>query len=349
MDDNLVASYRTCSNRVVDSNIPINVVMNEQQILDSVREIIDREAGALSALSQRLDTSVAKAVEQLLACRGRLIVAGMGKAGLIGRKAAATFCSTGTPASFLHPAEAIHGDLGLVHSQDVLLALSNSGETSEVLSLLPYMRRFAIPVITLTGKKRSTLAQQSDIVLDIAVASEADPKSPAPTCSTTAMLAMCDGLALTLMRCRGFGEEQFAIFHPGGYLGRKLLLRVGDAMRVVPALPLAAENQTLREVIVTMSRQGMGCAFILDSAEKLIGIITDGDLRRIFETHNNPLDEAIGRWMVRRPKTVSPADLAASALKIMEDHKITVLPVVDDQHRCVGGVHLHDLVRQGLA
>ena len=332
-----------------DIVIPAQVPMNETEILASVREIIDREAQALTALSARVDDSVLRAVDRLLACQGRLIVTGMGKAGLIGRKAAATFCSTGMPASFLHPAEANHGDLGLVHSQDLLLALSNSGETDEVVSLLPYMRRFAIPVICLTGNMQSTLAQQSDVALDISVASEADPTSPAPTSSTTAMLAMCDGLALTVMRCRGFGEEQFAIFHPGGHLGRKLLLRVGDVMRIVPALPLVNEKQTLRDVIVTMSRKGMGCAFVVDMSDKLLGVITDGDLRRIFETHGNPLDAAVGQWMVRRPKTVAPDQLAASALKIMEDHKITVLPVVDDAQTCLGGIHLHDLIRQGLA
>lgn len=323
--------------------------MNEQQILTSIREIIERESEALTTLSRRLDESVAQAIQRLLNCTGRVIVSGMGKAGLIGRKAAATFCSTGTPASFLHPAEAIHGDLGLVHAQDLLLALSNSGETNEVLALLPYMRRFAIPVISLTGNPRSTLAQQSDIVIDVSVIGEADPKSPAPTSSTTCMLAMCDGLALTLMRCRGFEEEQFAIFHPGGYLGRKLLLRVGDVMRIEPALPLVRRNDSLRDTIVTMSRQGLGCAFVVNEKSVLEGIITDGDLRRIFETHRNPLGESIATMMVCRPQTIGPEQLAASALKIMEDLKITVLPVVDDTGECLGGVHLHDLVRQGLA
>ena len=316
--------------------------------LKQIRDVLLCESSAIQSLANRLDSKVEASVQQLLNCQGRLIVTGMGKMGLIGRKASATFCSTGTPAIFLHPGEAVHGDLGIVTQQDVVLALSNSGETDELISLLPYFSRLGISVISLTGNPQSSLARHATLNIDISVDEEADPISLAPTTSTTVAMAMCDALAVALMHCRGFTKEQFAIFHPGGHLGRKLLTQTRDVMHQGEAIPLATTSDLLRQAMFTISQKRLGCVAVIDSKKQLQGILTDGDLRRAFERTENPLEEPVSKHMTAKPASISVDSLAAQALHLMQERKITVLPVLDGDS-LVGMVHLHDLLQMGLA
>ncbi|MFK7766538.1 MAG: SIS domain-containing protein [Mariniblastus sp.] len=325
---------------------------------DTVREVVDvlnNEAAAILAAANRIDGSVVQAVDILFGCRGRVIVTGMGKMGCIARKAAATFCSTGTPAIFLHPSEAVHGDLGIVTDKDVLVLLSNSGETREIVELFPFMARLGVPMIGLTGNSKSQLAQRCEVVLDAAVESEADPIAVAPTSSTTVALAMCDGLAIALMNRRGFTKEQFAIFHPGGNLGGKLLIQVADLMRGGNKIPKTNREDSLRNGIAQISQKGLGAVFVVSDADEVLGILTDGDLRRIIEqaaeqTEGNVLDEPLSNHMTADPKSIGNDALAAEALRLMEESGITVLPVVDHANeKLVGVIHLHDLIRAGLA
>ncbi len=323
--------------------------MSADDTRDIIRQVLEIEARSILDLVSRVDESASRAVEVLANCRGRVIATGIGKMGFVARKAAATLASTGTPAFYLNASEALHGDLGIVASSDVLLALSNSGETDEIVRLLPFMQRSSIPIIAITGAARSTLAQASAIVIDVGVANEADPDCPAPTCSTTAALAMCDALAIALMRRRGLTRDQFAIFHPGGQLGRKLLLTVGKLMKSGDRIPLAPPKLCLREAIVAMSRGGLGAVFVIDENRRLVGILTDGDLRRIFQAKTNPLDAKLDELMVRKPRSIGPDELAAYALQMMEKQSITVLPVVDAECHVVGALHLHDLLQAQLA
>ncbi len=315
----------------------------------SIDEVLTGEADAIRAIAPRVRASAAQAVTLLEQHRGRIVIAGMGKMGWIGRKAAATFCSTGAPAIFLHPSEALHGDLGVVAREDVFLALSNSGETEELLSLLPHVKRLGLPIIAICGRSASRLAQLSDVLIDIHLEREAAPETPAPTASTTVCLAVCDALAVALMRRRGFTAEQFAIFHPGGHLGRKLLLTVEQLMHGRQRVPLVSPEARLRQVIPIIGEKGLGCAFVADVSGRLCGILTDGDLRRIFAAKANPLDEAVGELMTPHPRSIAANALAAEALQLLERHQITVLPVVDADQCIVGAIHLHDLVRAGLA
>jgi len=290
--------------------------------------------------------SAEAAVDLLLQCDGRVIVAGMGKMGCIARKAAATFCSTGTPAVFLHPAEAAHGDLGILGPNDVLVVLSNSGETREVLELLPYAARMNVKTIGITAGPNSSLANQCDAVIETGVSKEADVIAVAPTNSTTVTLAICDALAVALMDQRGFTREQFAIFHPGGYLGRKLLVKVSDVMRSADQLPVVNIKSTLAQAIQAISNKHLG-------AVTLFGVLTDGDLRRIIESSAadmaNIINSEIESMVSRDPKTTAVDRLAAEALLTMETNGITILPVVNEANRLQGVVHLHDLIRAGLA
>lgn len=320
-----------------------------QKSLEAVRETIKIERDCLTRLMENLDESVAQAVELMFASEGQVIVTGMGKAGLIGRKIAATLASTGTPAYFLHPAEAIHGDLGIVAKKDVVLALSNSGETEEIVALLPHLKRFGVPIIALTGGARSTLAEYSDIALHIAIEKEADPLDIAPTASTTAQLAMGDALAAALVVRRGFRRDQYAIFHPGGSLGKKLLWLAEDLMHTGDTMPLVPPHISIRKAILEMSGKRLGACFVVDEKQTLLGILTDGDLRRLVEKDNHPWDHTLEEVMVKNPKTVKPGMLAAEAMKLMEEHAIMVLPVVDETGKAVGALHLHDLVKAGLA
>ncbi len=321
---------------------------SEQVELDLIRRVLQREAEALERAAGLIDDQVIDAVDLLHRCEGRVITTGMGKMGCVARKAAATFCSTGAPAFYLHPGEAVHGDLGIVGSADTVLALSKSGETDEVLQLLPFMRRFAVPIVAITSHRNSTLARHSDVVVPLNVESEADTIELAPTCSTTVAMALCDSLAIALMQRNGFTREQFAVFHPGGPLGKKLLLTVAAVMHQ-DALPLVGPNTVLKDTIVAMSTGRLGVALIVDPDRHLLGLITDGDLRRIVERSPSPFEKPVDEWMNRNPAVCEPGTLAVEAIRSMEERKITVLPVVDERRCVVGVVHLHDLLRSGLA
>ena len=307
------------------------------------------ESDAILHVAKRLDSNVVAAVELLESCSGRVIVTGMGKMGCIARKAAATFSSTGTPALFLHAAEAAHGDLGIVTPQDVVVALSYSGSTSEVLSIVSHLRRENVSLISITGNPQSELAQHSQVVINVSVPDEADPISLAPTNSSTAALAVCDALAVALMHQRGFTREQFAIFHPGGNLGRKLLLKTTEVMKSSDNIPTASPDTIVKDVIVEISEKRMGAAIIIDSDAEVVGVFTDGDLRRVFERSENPLLDPVQDHMTANPVVTASDSLAAESLRIMEEKKITFLPVIDQNKKLVGAVHLHDLISTGLA
>ena len=303
------------------------------------------EAEAILGLIAKLDERFERAVELLRACAGRVIVTGMGKSGLIGRKIAATLASTGTPAYFLHPAEGVHGDLGMVARGDVVLALSNSGETDEVLAILPPLKRLGVPILLLTGNPTSSLARQCEVVLDVSVPEEACPMNLAPTSSTTAALAAGDALALALLELRGLRPEDYAALHPRGSLGWRALFRVADLMLTGDAVPVVPENTPLREVIVEMTRKRKGMTTVVDGAGRLVGVITDGDLRRLHLTGKSIDDLSAGEVTSREPKTIRADDLAAKALEVMETWQITSLVIVDPGRRPVGLIHMHDILR----
>lgn len=313
-----------------------------------VQHTLRREAETLLALAAAVGDEVAAVVELLCACRGRLIVTGMGKSGCIARKAAGTFASTGTPALYLHPGEAWHGDLGAITSDDVVVALSVSGETEEVLRLIPYWQRRNIPLVAVTGRKTSSLGDRSQLVIELPPHQEADPDCPTPTCSTTALLAVCDALAVAVFRRRGLTRDQFALLHPGGHIGRKLLVTVGDLMQPRSAVPTVPAALPLRAAIVAMSRGGMGAVLVMNDGERLAGIFTDGDLRRTLERHDNPLTLPIAVCMTAEPKLATANELAVRALQRMETHSISLLPVVAPAGALLGVVRLHDLVKAHL-
>jgi arabinose-5-phosphate isomerase len=326
-----------------------NSNVQESRTLERMRQVVATESAALAALADRIDAAAVEAVQRLYECQGRVVVVGMGKAGLIGRKISATLCSMGTPSLFLHPAEAFHGDLGMLLASDLLLALSTSGETVEVLEVVSHARRIGVGVICLTGTLQSSLAGQSDLALNVGVEAEGDPLGVAPMASTTAMLAMGDALAAAVAELRGFTHEQFAVFHPGGSLGRKLLLSVRDAMHVGDAIPLVSWETSVKACICEISAKRLGATFVVDEQGSLVGIFTDGDLRRLFEREANPLEVPVQRAMTRSPRAIPPQQLAVQALRLMEAHSITVLPVVDAAQKPIGALHLHDLVKMGLS
>jgi arabinose-5-phosphate isomerase len=311
------------------------------------RKVLETEAAAILALVSRLDEKFERAVELIRCCRGRVILTGMGKSGIICHKIAATLASTGTPAFFLHPAEATHGDLGVMQSDDVILALSYSGETDEVLRLLETIRRLGARLIVITGAPRSMLAQAADVALDCSVTEEACPLNLIPTASTTAALALGDALAMTLMVEKGFREEDFANLHPGGKLGKRFL-RVESLMSAGAQCPIVAADTPMRDVIYEMSSKGLGMTSVVDSHRMLAGIITDGDLRRHMARGPGIMELTASQVMTRNPVSIPPATLAAEALNIMERRKITAIVVVDGENRVSGVVHLHDLWRTQL-
>ncbi len=320
-------------------------------IIEQAKEVLAVEAAAIQALIPRIDGQFTAAVNIILDCSGRVIVTGMGKSGLVGRKIAATLASTGTPAFFLHPAEAIHGDLGMVTGEDVVLALSHSGETGEVLSILPIIRRIGAKVIAMSGRENSTLVSNADGFLDVAVEREACPLGLAPTASTTASLAMGDALAVALLTARRFTPEDFALFHPGGSLGRRLLLTVGQVMHSGEDNPVTPLGSTVKEALFVITAKGLGVTSIIDGDGRLQGIITDGDIRRSLEKGLDFLNKRVEEIMTRSPRTITADRLAAQALNRMEKNKprpITVLPVVDGDQRAIGMIHLTDLLRQGV-
>nr|WP_100169342.1 KpsF/GutQ family sugar-phosphate isomerase [Microbulbifer agarilyticus] len=322
--------------------------MGKDLILQAGRRTISMETAAVAALEARVDDNFHRACELMLGCSGRVIVSGMGKSGHIGRKIAATLASTGTPSFFVHPGEASHGDLGMITRHDVVIAISNSGSSAEVLTLLPLLKRLGIPLISMTGKADSPLAQSADVNLDIAVETEACPLNLAPTSSTTVTLVMGDALAVALLEARGFTAEDFAFSHPGGALGRQLLLKVADVMHAGEELPQVSPDTPLSKALLEMTSKGFGMTTIVDSSGHLIGVFTDGDLRRVID-QKLELDAAtMEQVMSRRPKTVSAHTLAAEALRIMEDNKITALVVEDPEHHPIGLLHMHDVLRAGV-
>jgi len=313
--------------------------------LETARKVLEIEAQALRELVARLDERFARAVEILFSCCGRVVVTGMGKSGIVGQKISATFSSTGTPSFFLHPAEAIHGDLGRLVANDVVVALSYSGETEELLRLLDTLKRLAIPLITLTGSSSSTLAVASDVVIDVGIREEACPLGLAPTASTTAMLAMGDALAMALLEKRGFKEEDYAALHPGGGLGVKLR-RVENVMHTGDQVPRVRPQTAMPDVIYEMSKKGLGHTAVVEDEDRLVGFISDGDLRRVLQKEGDrALSLTAGDCMTRTPTTIHRQELATKALNIMETRRITSLPVVDAQGRLEGVVHIHDLWR----
>ena len=315
-----------------------------QSALNTIR--IERDA--IASLEGRIGESFTRACEAIMACRGRVVVTGMGKSGHIGHKIAATLASTGTPSFFVHPGEASHGDLGMITSQDVVIAISNSGNTNEVVTLLPLLKRMGAPLISMTGNPQSVLAQEALANLDVSVRIEACPLGLAPTSSTTATLVMGDALAVALLEARGFSAEDFAFSHPGGRLGRRLLLRVLDIMHSGDDVPVVCEGTTLSGALLEISRKGLGMTTVVDGNGLLSGVFTDGDLRRSLDKNVDVHTAAIEHLMTRNGKTIRADQLAAEALNIMEEMKISALPVVNEQGELVGALNMHDLLRAGV-
>ena len=320
-------------------------------IKEKAKETLQIETDALQKLSARIDDEFEAAARAILACKGRVIVSGIGKSGHVGQKVAASLASTGTPSFFMHPAEAFHGDLGMVTQNDIVLAISNSGETNEIVNILPVIRRIGAKIIALCGRRDSTLGKNADYFIDAGVEKEACPLGLAPTASTTAALAMGDALAMALLAARNFTEQDFAVFHPGGSLGRKLLLTVENVMRSGEDNPIIKAGRTAKEALFVMTSTGVGATSVVDAGGKFIGLVTDGDVRRCLAKGPEFLNEPVEHFMTRNPETITKDKLAASALSLMEKHQprpITVLPVVDENHMPLGIVHLTDLLRQGV-
>jgi arabinose-5-phosphate isomerase len=319
-------------------------------ILERARRIFEIESAAVLQLCERLDEEFVKAVNIILECRGKVIVTGIGKSGLVSQKIASTFACSGTPAFFLHPAEGIHGDIGMIARDDIVIAVSNSGETDEVLKILPVIKRFGLKLIAMTGNHDSELARNSDVMLNIGVSQEACSLGLVPTASTTATMAMGDALAITVLERRGFREEDFALLHPGGALGKKLLLRVSDLMHRHDAVPMVHEHDSMKLVLIEMTSKRMGVTGVSNSTGELIGIVTDGDLRRALERGSDILKTTAGDVMTRSPKTIPQDALAAEALRRMELHSITSLFVSGAESPCSvdGIIHLHDILRAGV-
>ncbi|MEW5839347.1 MAG: KpsF/GutQ family sugar-phosphate isomerase [Pseudomonadota bacterium] len=323
--------------------------MPNSSLIQHAQAVLHIEAEAITRLASRLDANFERACELILACSGRVVVSGMGKSGHIGGKIAATLASTGTPAFFLHPGEASHGDLGMVTRQDVLLLLSNSGETPELLAILPLLKRMAVPIIAITGRKGSTLGREADVHLDASVEQEACPLGLAPTASTTAALALGDALAVSLLQARGFTAEDFALSHPGGALGRRLLIRVSDIMHSGDQLPMIALGAPLRDALLEMTRKGLGMTAVVDATGLMAGVFTDGDLRRALDHESLDLRNArVDDLYTPGGKTCKADMLAAEALGLMEQSRVNALIVVDEMQHPIGAFNTHDLLRAGV-
>ncbi|MDA8086307.1 MAG: KpsF/GutQ family sugar-phosphate isomerase [Nitrospiraceae bacterium] len=324
--------------------------MKQEPLLDEAKRVLKVEAGALLALVRKLDSGFLKTLRMIDNCRGRVIVTGMGKSGLVGKKIAATFSSIGVPSLFLHPAEAIHGDLGMVTGDDVILAISNSGETEELIAIMPHLKRWDVPLALMSGNSGSTLGRGADALIDVSVKQEACPLGIVPTASTTAALAMGDALAVALIKKRGFKQEDFACFHPGGSLGKKLLITVKDLMICGDAIPRVSLGTPMSAVIVEISSKRLGMTLVLNKAGIVKGIITDGDLRRGIERHGKELLEMkADRLMSKNPKSIGPGELAVRALTLMEAHSITSLAVLDHGGRAEGIIQIHHILKKGIA
>ena len=323
--------------------------IDQQRIIELGQAVLETEAEAIIHLKQRLGESFITACRHMLQCEGRIVVTGMGKSGHIGDKIAATLASTGSPSFFVHPGEASHGDLGMITTKDVVIALSNSGETDEILTILPIIKRLGVPLITLTGNPDSRLAHAAEANIDVSVAKEACPLGLAPTASTTAALAMGDALAVALLEARGFTEEDFARSHPAGSLGRRLLLRIEDLMHSGETLPKVCSDATLSETLLEMSRKGLGMTTVVDANGKLLGLFTDGDLRRLLDHGEVAIQQlSVGEVMHRNFTTIKAELLAAEALRIMDEKRINALPVVDGNGTLIGALNMHDLLRAGV-
>ena len=322
--------------------------MEIEQICAVGRSVIETEAKIISNLASRIDHHFAKACQYLHACEGRIVVMGVGKSGHISKKIAATFASTGSPAFFIHPGEANHGDIGMITKKDVLLMLSHSGESSEIISILPFVKRLAIPLIALTGKPASTLAQSATVHIDVSVEKEACPLGLAPTSSTTAALVMGDALAMALLEKRGFTEQDFALSHPGGALGRRLLLRVNEIMHKDNEIPIIPKDASLKEALVEMTQKKLGMTTIVNEDGELIGIFTDGDVRRALDKNVDVHQTPIYEVMSKNPKTIPNEMLAAEALSIMENFKITSLIIVNEEKKPLGIIHIHNILKAGI-
>lgn len=325
--------------------VPVDAALSVEETLQRARRVIRQEAEAVAALEERIGDDFAGAVEAILAASGRVIVSGVGKSGIVARKIAATLTSTGTPATFLHPVEAMHGDLGIVGAGDVAILLSKSGESEELRGLVEYLGRMGVRLVALTGRVDSSLGRESERVLDCSVAEEACPHDLAPTSSTTAALAMGDALAVALLLRRGFGRDDFARLHPGGALGRRLILRVRDVM-VTRDLPLLPPDATMREAVVQLAER-RGTVAVVDAGRRLLGVVTSGDLTRLMEREEHFFPVAVSEVMTRDPRTADPDHLAAAAVGVMERCGVMALPVIDPARRVIGMVHLHDLMRAG--
>lgn len=323
-------------------------MVQDNPFIQSALRTIDIERDAIEALRERIDADFIKACDIIMACEGRVVVTGMGKSGHVGNKIAATLASTGTPSFFVHPGEASHGDLGMITGEDVVIAISNSGNTAELITILPLIKRMGAPLISMTGSNASTLAREASVNLDISVSREACPLGLAPTSSTTATLVMGDALAVALLEARGFSAEDFAFSHPGGTLGRRLLLKVEDVMHTGDRIPAVREDTLMREALLEMSRKGLGMTAIVDSEKRLIGIFTDGDLRRTLDRNIDVRTTPIAEVMTRNCKSIKRDILAAEALNIMEESKINALIVTDGDKRLVGALNMHDLLRAGV-
>lgn len=316
-------------------------------VIEQAKRVLKIEAEAISALTERINESFVKAVDLIFFCKGKIVVTGVGKSGLIGQKIASTLASTGTPSFFMHPAEGIHGDLGMLSKNDVVIAISNSGESGEISQIIPVVKRMGLPLISMTGNRSSTLAKSGDAVLDISVKEEACPLGLAPTASTTATLAMGDALAVAVLDKRGFNKEDFALLHPGGSLGKRLLVRVSDLMHSGEAIPLVTENTIMKVALFEITSKRLGVTGVIDDEGFLEGAITDGDLRRAMEKGLDVLNKKASEIMTRNPKKVDADALAAEALQKMEQHSITSLFVMDGE-KVAGIVHLHDLLKAGV-
>lgn len=318
-------------------------------IINIAKKVLETESDAVLALIPRLDHNFERAVNIIFESKGRVVVTGMGKSGLVGKKIAATLASTGTPAFFLHPAEASHGDLGMVTSRDVIIALSNSGETEELICLLPFLKRFNVSLISLTGNPLSTLSKSSEVNLDISVSNEACPFGLVPTASTTAALAMGDALAVAILTKKGFKEDDFANYHPGGSIGKRLLIKVKDLMLIEDAIPVISQFMNMTQAVIEISSKRLGITIVVDEDKKILGVITDGDLRRGIERCGRDVfDMKPVDIMIKNPKTISEEELAAKALSIMERYSITSLVVPDNDDRAKGIIHIHDILRKGI-
>jgi len=322
--------------------------MKKVNIEKEIKKVLDLEAKALLKTKEIVDSNYERAIEIILNCKGKVVITGLGKSGLIGQKISATFSSTGTPSVFLHPVEAVHGDIGIISKDDVVIIISQSGETEEVIDLLPSLKRLGVPIIAITGKKNSTLAKNSNCVLNSYVEKEACPMGLAPTASTTVQLAIGDSLAVVLLKLKNFKKEDFAMLHPGGALGKRLILKVKDLMHAGSEVPVCDLDTELKDALLEITKKRFGCAAVIDKNEKIAGIFTDGDLRRLLEKNANPFMLKMKDIMIKNPKMIDEDELVITALSKMEKYSITVLLVPDKKNKIKGILHLHDILKSGV-